>query len=255
MSNDSIQIHLNSEQAIKYYNGPSYCEFALPFFTVPTTSTLYVSVVHASIPYSFYNINSLNNCICYTLNSATINRVYIPVGNYNTTTLLAQLIALLPNSFTITYNSTKNTFTFTNANTFTLTYDSVISFSTCLGLLGFTSKSQVASVSGTTYTLTSDTLVNLSPVRCVCVYTTLHTGSITSFSSLNQNILCSIPVSTAPFSMITYNHQSDYRVNLNTNTFNSIIIKLTDQAGNTIDLNNLHWSFTIQLDVVDYTFE
>ena len=216
MSNDTIQIHLNSEQAIKYYTGTSYCEFALPFFTVPSTCNLYVSVVHASIPYSFYNINNLNNCLCYTLSNNTIIRVYIPLGNYTSATLLAALISILPNTFTITYSPIQNIFTFTNANSFSLTYDSVISFSTCFGVLGMTNIQHTATSNGTIYTLSSDTLVNLAPVRCICIYTTLHTGSITSLAPLNQNILCSIPISTAPFTMITYHNDGKYKINLNT---------------------------------------
>ena len=253
MSNESVQIHLNSEQAIKYYNGPGYCEFSLPFFTVPSTSTLYVSVVHASIPYSFYNINTLNNCLCYTLTSMTITRVYIPPGNYTTSTLLSAIVSILPNSFTVTYSPLQNTFTFTNANSFTFTYDPVISFSTCFGVLGLTNIQHSATSNGSIYSMTSDTLINLAPVRCICVYTTMHTGSITSLATFNQNILCSIPLSTAPFTMITYHNDGKYKVNLNTNVFNSIIIKLTDQGGNIINLNNIHWSLTLQLDVQDYT--
>ena len=52
-SSESIQIHLNSEDCIKQYAGSAYVEFSLPYFTVPSTSTLYCSVVHATIPYSF----------------------------------------------------------------------------------------------------------------------------------------------------------------------------------------------------------
>ena len=238
---ESIQLHLNSEDCIKQYSGTAYIEFALPFFSVASTSTLYASVVHANIPYSFYNINSTNNCLCYILGlSTTINRVYIPLGNYTSTTLLTQLISILPTSFTITYNVTTNTFTFTNLSTFSFQYDKIISFSTCLGLLGFTNTTQTASLNVTTYTLTSNTLVNLAPVRCICIYTTLHTGSLTSLAPLNQNILCSIPISTSPFTMISYHNTNSYKANLNTNVFNNITIKLTDQLGNILNLNNVH---------------
>jgi hypothetical protein len=251
----SVQIHLNSEDAIRYYSSTSYCEFSFPVYSIDSTSTFYASVVHASIPYSFYNINSSNNCLCYTNNSSTIYRVYINPGNYTATTLLSQLQSILPSSFTVTYSNTQNTFTFTNANTFTFIYNSLIGFSTCLALLGFTLTSQTSTVSGTTYTLTSNTLVNLASVRCICVNTSIHTGSIFTYSPNNQNILCSIPVSTAPFSIITFDNPNHYKVDLSTNIFNSIVIKLTDQAGNILNLNGLNWSITLQLDVIDYAFE
>ena len=248
----SVQIHLNSEDCSKYYNGRSYCEFQLPFYTVESTSTLYASVVHASIPYSFYNVNSSNNTLCYSVNSTTISRVYLTLGNYTTTTLLQQLINTLPNTFTIVYNLPQNTFSFSNSQTFTFYYNTTLGFSTCFGLLGFTNAQQTSTVSGTTQYLTSNQLVNLAPVRCICVYTTLHTGSLTSLNQNNQNILCSIPVETAPFTMIGYKNMNGYKANLNNNVFNSITLKLTDQAGNLLNLNGINWSMTIQLDVVDY---
>ena len=255
MSNESIQIHLNSEDSIKQYSGTGYVEFSLPFFTVPSTSTLYCSVVHANIPYSFYNINVLNNTLVYLI-SNVLTSITIPIGNYTASTLLQQLTLLLPNTFTITYNSKQNTYTFTNtSNQFTFVYSSTIGFSTCFGLLGFTNVSQASTANGTIQTLTSNSLINLAPVRCICIYTTLHTGSISTLAPLNQNILCSIPVSTAPFTMISYKSTDKYRVNLNTNVFNNIIIKLTDQECNTLNLNNINWSLTLQLDVVDYVFD
>ena len=136
--------------------------------------------------------------------------------------------------------------------TFTFYYNTTLGFSTCFGLLGFTNAQQTSTVSGTTQYLTSNQLVNLAPVRCICVYTTLHTGSLTSLNQNNQNILCSIPVETAPFTMIGYKNMNGYKANLNNNVFNSITLKLTDQAGNLLNLNGINWSMTIQLDVVDY---
>ena len=251
----SVQIHLNSEDAFKYYSGTAYCEFQVPYYTVEPTSTLYASVVHASIPYSFYNINSTNNTLCYSVNTTTVTRVFLTQGNFTTTSLLALLISTLPNSFTITFNYQQNTFTFTNPQTFTFYYNTTIGFSTCFGLLGFTSAQQTSVVNGASQTLTSNQLVNLAPVRCICIYTTLHTGSLTSLNQNNQNILCSLPVETSPFTMIGYKNNNGYRVNLNNNVFNSITLKLTDQAGNILNLNGIHWSLTLQLDVVNYTFD
>lgn len=251
----SVQIHLNTEDCIKYYSGSSYCEFSLPMYTVPSTSTLYISVVHATIPYSFYNINSSNNTLCYSVSNNNIQRIYLTQGNYTTTSLLAQLINLLPNTFTITYNQQQNTFTFTNSYTFTFYYNVSIGFSTCFGLLGFSNSQQTSTVNGASQILTSNVIINLAPVRCLCIYTTLHTGSLATISPNNQNILCSIPVSTAPFTMICQDNTSNYKIDLNTNVFNAITLKLTDQEGNLISLNGLHWSLTLQLDIVDYTLD
>jgi hypothetical protein len=251
----SIQIHLNSEDCIRYYGSTSYCEYSLPFFSVPSTSTLIASVVHASIPYSFYNVNSNNNTLCYSINTTVITTVILTPGNYTASSLLSHLQSILPTSFTITYSSTQNKFTFTNPNIFQFYYNKLLGYSSCFGLLGFSSIQQISTGNVSIWTLTSDTIINLAPVRCICIYTTLHTGSIASILPNNQNILCSIPVLTAPFSMIGYRNSSGYKSDLNTSNFNSITLKLTDQAGNLINLNGCHWSLTLQLDVIDYGFD
>jgi hypothetical protein len=68
---------------------------------------------------------------------------------------------------------------------------------------------------------------------------------------LSNNILCSIPISVNPFSMITYQNNG-YKTNLNSNLFNSVIINITDQDGNFLNFNSIHWSITLQLELVNY---
>ena len=66
-SQDSLQIHLNSQYASKYNNtNYSDCEFALPVIECQEGYSLYLSVLHAVIPYSFYSINSTNNVLFYS---------------------------------------------------------------------------------------------------------------------------------------------------------------------------------------------
>ena len=64
MSNESIQIHLNSKYATSYNDGNlNDCNFFLPIIEAPSQHTILLSVQNAIIPYSFYNINSNNNHI------------------------------------------------------------------------------------------------------------------------------------------------------------------------------------------------
>jgi hypothetical protein len=51
--------------------------------------------------------------------------------------------------------------------------------------------------------------------------------------------------------MITYENQQ-YKTNLNSNIFNSVIINIMDQDGNYINFNGIHWSITLQLEIVNY---
>ena len=48
---------------------------------------IYLSVVHVSIPYSFYNVNNTNNKLDYILNSVNYSITLIN-GYYNVNTLI-----------------------------------------------------------------------------------------------------------------------------------------------------------------------
>jgi hypothetical protein len=50
-----------------------------------------------------------------------------------------------------------------------------------------------------------------------------------------------------PFSLINYTNSNGVKFNLYTNFINFINLKLTDQNGVTLNLNNQHWSITLQL--------
>ena len=100
--------------------------------------------------------------------------------------------------------------------------------------------------------LTSRNLINLAPTRCICVATNLQTGCINNNLQNEQNLLCSIPVNTQPYSIIDFKNTHNFKVNLHNNVFNSISIKLVDDTGRGIDLNNQYFSLTLQLDIMNF---
>jgi len=244
MNHEILQIHLNSKMADKYNSSTtSDCEFFLPLIEVPLQHTIYLSVQHAIIPYSFYNINSSNNLLVYTYNSIVFN-VIITQGNYTAYDLLAFLKnALSMNN--ITYDIITNKYTFVHT-----TYDfSFTSSSTCLSLIGFND--------GTTYTSSGKTLksvnsINLQSKHCICIQSNLQTGSINNTHKSESNIICSIPIDKPPFSTITYQNHNNLKYNLFNTTISTLNLRLTDQNNNLIDLNGCHWSISIQLEVVKF---
>jgi len=131
---ESIQIHLNSANASSYvYENYSNCVFNLKTIEVPIQHTIYIKVVHANIPYSFYNIDSTNNKLFFTQNSVE-TQLIITSGNYNANQLASFFTNNMTN-FTCTYNSITNRFTFINSlYNFTFAEES-----TCLSMLGFPS--------------------------------------------------------------------------------------------------------------------
>ena len=246
MSVETFQIHLSSALASKYNDGlTSDCEFNLPTIEIPSNYHIHVSVENCAIPYTFYNINSNNNKLVYYDNGTTnVRTVIIQPGNYNTNTLISFLLQYMT-AFTITYSPVTNKLTFSNTSDFAF-YNS----STCLALLGFS-----GAMASTNSSLTSDICVNLSPYRCICIASNLKTFSVNTLLPNNQSILASIPINTAPNSIIIYENKNNFKCNTYTNTINNIRIRLMDHKFNTLDLNGCHWTITLKFDIIDYVYD
>jgi len=241
---ESIQINLNSYNAISYNNNlTSDCNFFLNNrLEIPSQHTIYVSVVSANIPYSFYSINSNNNLFSYTINNVVYS-LNITAGNYNALSLVSFLNSNLKIGFSCSYNTITNKITFTHINSeFTINTNS-----TCLAILGVTK-----TFTSSSKTLTGDTCMNLQTVQTIYMLTNLNVGNMCLCNINRSNVLVSIPVIGQPNSNIVYFNQNNFRNNMYSNIINFINIKLVDQVHNALDMNGLHWTVTLQLDIVDF---
>ena len=235
---ESFQIYLNSTNADIVSN--SNYNFILPNLEIADGNYIYLSVQYANIPYSFYNINSTNNVLNYTLNSVNYT-ITITSGNYNITQLIASLKSLMT-GFTISYNSITNKITFSHS-----TYNFIfLASSTCQEILGFVKNTAYTSSS---LALISRNCISLIPIKCINVVSNLLTYNINKSNPNKQSILCCVPVTTQPNSIIEYKNNNNFRSNLFINQISNITIKLTDQNNNTLDLNGLDFFMTIQLDI------
>jgi hypothetical protein len=246
---ESIQIFLNSKNADRYNNGTSDVDFYLKNLEVLSQYYIHLSVKHAVVPYSFYNININNNNLQIRLFNSTgyseTKTANISYGNHNINSLLTELRSQLSSTFTITFNSITNKITITNS-----TYDfAILLNSSCLELIGFSSLSDIYS---SNKTLTSNTNVNLQSVQCICIRSNMQTNCISSGNQNNVSTLASIPIANQPYTTIAFINQTNHKVNLYNNNLNTINIKLVDQNGRIVDLNGLHWSMTLQLDILRF---
>lgn len=241
---ESIQIYLNSKEADKYVNDSlSECEFYLPLIEIPDGFYIYISVVNCVIPYSFYNVSSSNNLLVYSLDSMTMVNVTLPVGNYNINQIVTALRSLMA-GFTVTYDNVANKLTFSYPYDF-MFFDS----STCMQLLGFLdNKTYIA----TNNSLTSEKCVDVYTIKNIQIHSNLLTYNIDKNQRSNLSILCSVPVTNQPFSLINYVNSNNFRTNLFINQINVIKIKLTDEAGKLINLNGCYFTITLQLDVESF---
>ena len=235
---ESYQIYLDSKYATSYFNN-TY-KFSLNTLEIDEGHYIYLSIVHVSIPYSFYNIHENNNRLEYILNNSAYS-ISIPVSNYNINQLISYLSSAMP-SFTITYSNKTNKITFKHS-----TYDStILSSSTCYRILGFDENKTYTSY-GTI--LVSSNCINLMTINSIFLLSNLLTYNISSSIPNSQNILCQIPVDNGPNSLIHYYNKNGFRTNLFLKYINDISLRLVDEYNNDINLNGLHFRVTIQLDI------
>jgi hypothetical protein len=243
---DSIQLYLNSGYAdIKVNNDTSICIYSFPQITIPDGHYIYLSLQNAVIPYSFYSINENNNVLRILSNSVTTT-ITIETGNYNINQMITGLKVQLGVLYTITYNVLKNKITIVNStNEFT-----ILTTGTLNHALGFSTSFNTVSVSRT---VTSESCVNLNSIRAINIEIDMPTYNINVAQKLNQNILATIPVIAQPFGMINYTNNNNFRINMFMDKMESIKIKLLDNMNNLLNMNNVNYQMTLQIDIVQFT--
>jgi hypothetical protein len=88
--------------------------------------------------------------------------------------------------------------------------------------------------------------------QCICIGSNFQTGNISLNGDRNKkSIICSIPLESQPFSLITYKN-STTKVNLYSNNLAYINIKLLNQDGKLLNLNGKYFSLTLQLDIINF---
>ena len=101
MEIESLQIHLNSKSLSQGSINDAY--FYINTVEVPSEYQLHLRVLSASIPYSFYCVNSANNILVIKIGSNLYTYV-LNQGNYTITQFLAELKSKV-STFTITYDT------------------------------------------------------------------------------------------------------------------------------------------------------
>lgn len=239
------QLFLNSKNADRYVNGyTSHCIFYLPQITLNKRRYYTVSVESASIPYTFYNCDYYNNILVYSVNGGADTILNIAEGNYNALTLKTYLQTVMT-GFTINYIASTNKFTFTHS-----THDFEFKLeSTCFEIIGLTDNIDHFSISKV---LTSDISMNLFTIRNIYVQSyNITTNNISNNTPNNATILCSIPVQSSAYSIITHINNNDLKVTTNSiDNFTILEIFLTDQDNAPLDLNGAHWSATLLITAI-----
>ena len=254
MSTETIEIYLNSKSATNYINNQiSDCYFNLPSIEILQDEVAYINLKDAVIPYSFYNVNNTNNKLNFVLD--TINCFITLVnGYYNINTLKTHLYDLLFNynygqgntnhkHWTINYISKLNKYEFIHQyHNFTF-----LNSSTCFELLGFKDNTNNSS---TSLKLTSSICCNTFTIKNIYVSSdNFILNNVDSNNHNRSNIVCSIPVRGLYNSILFYEDSSKHLVYKLDNIVN-LHIKLTDQNNNLLDMNDIHYTLTIEITIV-----
>jgi hypothetical protein len=199
---------------------------------------IYFSVQHAEIPNSFYVVNYTNNVI--DINSVSYQ---IPVGNYNATNLITALLLLLP-TFTITYNSITNRYTFSNSTSFIINASS-----TCRSVIGLGNTNETAILNGSVYSLTLPFSVNFVPLPRISFKSNFFNFNNFNGIDYSNDLFLSIQNNTNPNSMIHYVNQTGIKFRVQDKNITTFIISITDDDGNFINFNNQDTRISLQIDV------
>ena len=243
-------INLNSLNAIQN-NGTFLSSVFFPFsslISTQNTKRAAISVLNAQLPYSFYIINVYNNVLRMSVNGGVQFSITLTRGNYNSTTLINEIIAQLVlagvTTISIILNTTTGSLSFTTTGT---SIEFFYTGSTILRVLGFdpsTNYVSIAQVLTAPYPLN---LLNTLKIR-IASYA-LSTATLDSSTKGSLNILAAFPVNAAGYGLNLYENTTGYKTEIQVNNLNGFDIQILDDDGNLINFNNIYWTITMLLEV------
>lgn len=202
-----------------------------------------ISVMNAQLPISWYTVNSSNNTLIYSINNV-VSVVTFTVGNYNANSFIAEFKSKMPAAFNCTLNRVNGKFQFTHATS----NFKFLGSSTCCQLLGF--------MKGIDYSSTSNVLTppypcNFSGVSRIRIASDeLSTYTMDSYTGNFSNTLQTLSVNSGAFGVLLYENNHNFKAILRNKTINYFDVQIYDDNEQLIDFNGIHWSLTLQIDIV-----
>lgn len=238
----TTQIYLNSKYANVFINGTKKTDL-LFYFTTPVVRPLgmvmNMRVINATIPLNFGNVTSSVNTLVMVKGGVT-STYTVPVGNYNALTFTSALTSLLTaDGYTVTYSTTTNKLTFSNATSFY-----VKSTSTCMALLGFASGSDTSA--GTS--LTSSYGCDLSGDNVLYIsFPSLATENLSSYSGTRSSVVRSALCNVA-FGGVLFLDETDTTTIVHADFISFLRVQLLGEDEVTlVDMQNTDWQLTVEI--------
>jgi len=216
------------------------------------TKPLFLSLWTASIPKSWYDIQSTNNTIYYNYGAGTQQQITVPVGNYSAVTLASTMETLFQaqhSDIDVTFSQTSGMFTWSSDSQLRFIFGNPPLEDAMTKEIGFQNTySDVLSIgSGSNWSLTSSYIIDLNFTKRLKVFTDLIDGAHfdSKFNGM-ANLLVTIPVIVGSYQ--TNNFENDHAESFQssvTNLQNQFRVRLCDDNNNPINLQYVNWSFTI----------
>ena len=201
---------------------------------VPRAYSVYMSLVSASVPVSWYNVRSGSNTLLFRYGTNQTLTFTIPPGQYSATEL-ADVVRYgdMSKQLGCLYlpQQAKCQFLFRGITG--------LLPSPLASRMGFA----LLNANGV-YGATSDTVSDLEMTRAVIVQTN---HMVSQFSSGTLE-LATIPVNRAFGEVLQYSNPNGFRAKLYDSKLEDIEVQFTDLDGNVLDLNGVKWCLTLQFD-------
>lgn len=247
---DQRQIILNSDHAT-LNNGTFLSDVNFVFQGLlqddADVEEITVQVQNAQIPISFYNINVYTNILNITYN-ATPYTLTLTRGNYNSTTLINEIIAQLAlvsiTDITIVTSSITGILTFTRAGGLNFTIESTGTLNKTLGFAVGTTYTSVGGILSAPFPLNLLGLLKLK----IASYE-LQTGNFDSSVDGTLNILATIPIEAGSFGLILYDNISNTQSLIRNPTLDGFDLKIYGDDNNLVNFNNVGWNITLLLNI------
>ena len=245
---ESIEIHLNSEDSIYNFNKSHY-HFRLKQNVMCSNKyVMRLSLKSATIPNSYYNINSTNNTLILKYDT-TEHTIIIPVGNYNIQQLLQEFFTLFSNTvganlINVEWLHKQNKVKITSTDNKILEF---LKESSLITMLGFTRDINHSTTSLQNF-LISDNQIDLRLNDVFYIQSNIS-SNVLSFHEQDKHhkTLAKIPITSQLFGVNIYQPINPNQVLIPSRSFGDITLIITDHKGNEIDFNNQLWSMTLEI--------
>lgn len=208
-------------------------------FSNQSIKNVYISVLHAEVPNSFYVINYTNNTIVINNITYTLTR-----GNYSVNSFITALLSLLPAGFNMTYSTITNKFTMTNTTNFTINCSNPnCKINKVMGLPD-------TNITSTSLILNFPYNVNFLPIARINFKSDIIKLNNYNLGDNSNNMILSLQNNAPQQGMINYQNSNNLKFLVEEKFISSFLITVVDDFGNLINFNNVDWyiCFLIEID-------